>query len=43
MYRLGFEYLDFGRAAAVGFIIFFMIFAISMIFVKLFKLGGDLR
>ncbi len=43
MYRLGFEYLDFGRAAAVGFIIFLMIFTISMGLVKVFKLGGDLQ
>lgn len=43
MYRLGFEYLDFGRAAAVGFIIFLMIFTISMGLVKGFKLGGDLQ
>ncbi|NQT60399.1 MAG: sugar ABC transporter permease [Bacteroidetes bacterium] len=43
MYRLGFEFLDFGRAAAVGFIIFLLIFFISMVFVKFFKLGGDLR
>ncbi len=43
MYRLGFEFLDFGRASAVGFLIFLTIFILSMAFIKLFRLGGDLR
>lgn len=43
MYRQGFEYLNFGRAAAVGFILFVLIFAISIVLVKIFKLEGDLR
>jgi multiple sugar transport system permease protein len=43
MYRLGFEFLDFGRASAVGFLIFLTIFILSMSFVRIFKLGGELR
>lgn len=43
MYRLGFDFLEFGKAAAVGFIIFLIIFAISMVFVRVLRLGGELR
>jgi multiple sugar transport system permease protein len=43
MYRVGFDFLEFGQAAAVGFIIFLIIFAISMVFVRVLRLGGELR
>ena len=43
MYRLGFDFLEFGRAAAVGFIIFVIIFTLSMMFVRIFRLDGNLR
>ena len=43
MYRLGFDFLEFGRAAAVGFIIFIIIFTLSMMFVRIFRLDGSLR
>jgi len=43
MYRQGFEFLNFGKAAAVGFVLFLLIFLLSIIFVKIFKLEGDLR
>lgn len=43
MYRLGFDFLEFGMAAAVGFIIFLVVFLLSMIFVRVFKLEGELR
>lgn len=43
MYRLGFDYGNFGLAAAVGFIIFVMIFIVSMILIRVIRLGGDLR
>ncbi|MDI9454362.1 MAG: sugar ABC transporter permease [Spirochaetota bacterium] len=43
MYRQGFEFLNFGRAAAIGFILFMLIFLISTLLVKFFKLEGDLR
>lgn len=43
MYRQGFEFLNFGRAAAIGFILFLLIFIISTLLVKFFKLEGDLR
>lgn len=43
MYRQGFDFLNFGIAAAVGFILFILIFIISIILVRVFKLEGDLR
>lgn len=43
MYRQGFEFLNFGTAAAVGFILFILIFVISIVLVRIFKLEGDLR
>ncbi len=43
MYRLAFDFADFGRAAAVGFVLFLMIFAVSMVLVRVLKLKGDLR
>ena len=43
MYRLGFDFLQFGKAAAVGFILFTIIFSICMIFIRIFKLEGELR
>jgi len=43
MYRVGFEFLDFGRAAAVGFILFLMIFTLVMILLKFFRLGSELK
>lgn len=43
MYRQGFEFLNFGRASAIGFILFLLIFVISTLLVKFFKLEGDLR
>ena len=43
MYRLGFDFLKFGKAAAVGFILFFIIFSISIIFIRIFRLEGELR
>lgn len=43
MYRLGFDFLQFGMAAAVGFIIFVVVFVLSMVFVRVFKLEGELR
>ena len=43
MYRLGFDFLQFGKAAAVGFVLFSIIFSISLIFIKIFKLEGELR
>ncbi|TVQ38309.1 MAG: sugar ABC transporter permease [Spirochaetaceae bacterium] len=43
MYRLGFDFLDFGRAAAVGFVLFLMIFAVSMGLVRILRLTGDLQ
>jgi len=43
MYRLGFDFLQFGKAAAVGFILFMIIFSICMIFIRIFKLEGELR
>lgn len=43
MYKQGFEFTRFGTAAAVGFVIFFVIFVISMVLVRTFRLEGDLR
>lgn len=43
MYRQAFDFLDFGNAAAVGFILFVLIFVLSMSFVRFFRLDGDLR
>ena len=43
MYRVGFEFLDFGRAAAVGFILFLMIFTLVMILLRFFRLGSEMR
>ena len=43
MYRMGFDFLKFGKAAAVGFILFFIIFTISIIFIRIFRLEGELR
>lgn len=43
MYRLGFDFLQFGNAAAVGFVLFVMIFLVSMILVRLLRLTGDLQ
>jgi ABC-type sugar transport system permease subunit len=43
MYRQAFEYLNFGTAAAVGFILFILIFVISTVLVRIFKLEGELR
>jgi ABC-type sugar transport system permease subunit len=43
MYRQGFDFLQFGRAAAVGFILFFIIFVISLALIRAFKLEGALR
>lgn len=43
MYRLGFDFLQFGKAAAVGFVLFFIIFSISIVFIKIFRLEGELR
>jgi ABC-type sugar transport system permease subunit len=43
MYRNGFEFLDFGKAAAVGFILFLMIFTVSMVFVRVFRLDSEMR
>ncbi len=43
MYRQAFDFLSFGKAAAVGFILFVLIFILSMTFVRLFRLDGDLR
>lgn len=43
MYRVGFEFLDFGRAAAVGFILFLMIFLLVMILLRIFRLESEMR
>lgn len=43
MYRVGFEFLDFGRAAAVGFILFLMIFLLVMILLRFFRLDSEMR
>jgi ABC-type sugar transport system permease subunit len=43
MYRLGFDFIQFGKAAAVGFIIFTIIFALSLVFLKILRLEGELR
>jgi ABC-type sugar transport system permease subunit len=43
MYRLGFDFIRFGKAAAVGFIIFAIIFGLSFIFLKILRLEGELR
>jgi ABC-type sugar transport system permease subunit len=43
MYRLGFDFIQFGKAAAVGFIIFAIIFGLSFIFLKALRLEGELR
>lgn len=43
MYRLGFDFIRFGKAAAVGFIIFFIIFVLSLVFLKILRLEGELR
>ena len=43
MYRVGFDFIQFGKAAAVGFIIFAIIFILSLLFLKILKLGGELR
>lgn len=43
MYRQAFDFLNFGRAAAVGFVLFLLIFVLSLIMVKVMRLDGDLR
>jgi ABC-type sugar transport system permease subunit len=43
MYRQAFEFTRFGTAAAVGFVIFVIIFVISMILVRTMRLEGDLQ
>lgn len=43
MYRIGFEFLDFGKAAAVGFILFFMIFLLVLLLIRFFRLESDGR
>jgi len=43
MYRVGFEFLDFGRAAAVGFILFLMIFLLVLVLLRFFRLGSEMR
>jgi multiple sugar transport system permease protein len=43
MYRQAFEFTEFGVAAAVGFVIFAIIFVISMILVRTMRLEGDLQ
>jgi multiple sugar transport system permease protein len=43
MYRQAFDFLSFGTAAAVGFILFVLIFVLSMTFIRFFRLDGDLR
>ncbi len=43
MYRFAFGFLQFGKAAAIGFIIFSIIFAISMVLIRIFKMEGTLR
>ena len=43
MYRQAFEFTRFGTAAAVGFVIFLIIFIISMILVRTMRLEGDLQ
>ena len=43
MYRVGFEFLDFGRAAAVGFILFLMIFILVLVLLRFFRLGSEMR
>lgn len=43
MYRLGFDFLQFGKAAAVGFILFMIILSISLVFIRIFRLEGELR
>lgn len=43
MYRQAFDFLNFGKAAAVGFILFVLIFVLSMTFIRIFRLDGDLR
>jgi len=43
MYRLGFDFLKFGQAAAVGFILFFIIFLVSIISFKIMGFESELR
>lgn len=43
MYRLAFESFNFGQAAAVGFILFAIIFALSMILVRVLGLQSELN
>lgn len=43
MYRLAFEFLKFGEAAAVGFILFATIFVGSLILFKIIGMGSHLR
>jgi len=43
MYKLGFEFLQFGKAAAVGFILFAMIFGVSALLFFVFRLESHLK
>ncbi len=42
MYRTAFESFNFGQAAAVGFILFIIVFMISMVLIKVFGLKSEL-
>lgn len=41
LYRLGFQYLDMGRAAAVGFVLFVLILIVSLIATRFLGLGSE--
>jgi len=43
MYRLAFEFLNFGQAAAVGFILFFIMAILSLIVFKILGFESELR
>lgn len=43
MYKLGFSFFKFGEAAAVGFILFAIVFLISLLIVRFIGLGSELR
>jgi ABC-type sugar transport system permease subunit len=43
MYRLAFEFLRFGEAAAVGFILFGVIFVVSLLLFRLIGFGSYLK
>lgn len=43
MYRVGFDFLEFGMAAAIGFIIFLVILIISLVLTRLMSLEGAMR